>query len=79
MDEEFAHGGGEGEFWGFAVEKEARAEGSDDGIVPRGSESGHVEGATSGKPSAVDMALTAEEAAVVVEGGEAGKGGGLIF
>lgn len=75
MDKEFAHEGDEGEFFGFGTEEEGLVEGLKDGVVSRGDEGGHVEGASGFGASGRGSALTAEEAAVAVEGGKAGEGG----
>ena len=44
MDEEFAHGGGEGELVGFSVGAQVEVEGFDDGVKAGSHEGGHVEG-----------------------------------
>ena len=50
-DEEFAHGGGDGDFVGFVLGDEAVVEGFDDGIVPYGDDGGHVEGRSDVSPA----------------------------
>ena len=40
MDEEFAHDGDEGEFFGFGTEKEGLVEGHEDGVVSAGFRAG---------------------------------------
>jgi len=74
VDEELAHDGDEGEFFGFGTEKEGLVEGLEDGVVSRGDEGGHVEGVSGFGASGGGSALAAEEADVAVEGSEGGTG-----
>lgn len=78
MDEEFAHGGGESDFGGFAARDQAIVEGFEDGVFEAGDEGGHVEGATDSGSAAADEASAGEGTAVAVEGGESGEGGDLL-
>ena len=79
MDEEFTHGGGEGEFRRFAMGEQALVEGFADGVVAGGDQGSHVEGLAHGLTTAADVALAAEQAAVVIEGSEASESGGLVL
>ena len=77
MDEEFTHGGGEGEFWRFAQGGKAGVKGPNEGVVAGSDQSGHVESVTNGSAAAMDMALTAIRAAISIEGSKARKSGNL--
>ena len=52
-------------------------EGFEDGVVAGGDEGGHGERGADLGAAAADAALTPELTAVVVEGGDAGEGGGF--
>ena len=79
MNEEFAHGGSEGDFGGFSLGAKSVVEGFDDGVGARGHEGGHVEGNASADAAAVDVALTTEGTAFAIKGSEAGQGSDLSF
>ena len=52
-------------------------EGLENGVVAGGDEGGHVEGRADLGATTTNMTLAAELTAVVVEGSDAGEGGGL--
>jgi hypothetical protein len=73
-DDEFSHEGGESEFFGFTASEETEVERSQDGIVTRGDERGHVENGADLGAATEDVALTAELTAVAVKGSDPGGG-----
>ena len=78
VDEEFAHGGGEGDFEGFSFGGEAQVEGFEDGIFRGGHQSGHVEAASGFGAAATDHAFAFEGAAIAIAWSQAGEGGDLL-
>lgn len=79
MDKEFAHGGNESNFGGFAVLAEALIKGFEDGIVVGSDDGAHVEGVAHESASAMDVALSAEDTTVAVKRSEPGQRGGLSW
>ena len=69
-DDKFAHEGGEGEFFGFAVGEEAKVEGFENRVVARGDQGGHVKNRADLGAAASNMALAAMLAAVTIEGSD---------
>ena len=76
-DDELTHEGSESEFFGFTASEETQVERSEDRIVARGDERGHVKDRADLRAATEDVALTAELTAVVVKGSDPGEGGGL--
>jgi hypothetical protein len=78
-DDELSHEGGESEFFGFATIEETEVERSEDRVVARSDEGGHVKDGADLAAATEDVALTAELTTVVVKGSDAGEGGGLAI
>ena len=76
-EDEFAHEDSEGEFFGFSGKEEALVEDFEDGVITGGDEGGHVKSVADLRSTTTDEALAAELATIVIEGGDAGEGGGL--
>ena len=74
---EFAHDGGEGDFFDFSGKEEVVIEGFKMTVVDDGGHGGHVEGGARDGAAAGDVAATEELTAVGVEGSEAEKMSGL--
>src|SRR5579885_3270678 len=78
-DDELSGAGDEGEFVGFAAGGEAAVEGDKGGVPAEGGgQGGGIEGAAQALAAAGDVAFAAMFAAVVIEGGQTGQGGGLF-
>nr|WP_232493850.1 DUF4915 domain-containing protein [Novosphingobium kaempferiae] len=76
-DEEFSHGGDDGDFGWFSSAFHSLVECCDDWVCAAGDESGHVEGIAQGFSSADDASLSLEGAAFAIERSDADESGGL--
>ena len=76
-DDELSHEHGQREFLGFAGRDEAEVKRFEDRVAAGGHKRGHVEDRADAGAAASDVTLAPELAAVVVEGSDAGQGGGL--
>ena len=76
--DELSHGGYGDDLVGFTLLLESFGEAFDEGIKLSGIECGHVESLPQGGPSAADVSLSAELAAVAIEGGDADECGDLL-
>ena len=78
MDEDLAHGGGEGAFVGLSSGQETFDIGPDDRVELGGGSGGHEKNAADFGPSAIDGPPTGCLAAVVVVGRYSGQGDELV-
>ncbi len=75
--DELSHDGDDGQLDGLSTGEEGLVEGFEAGVVALGGEAGEVEHPPDAGPAAGDEAQALPLAAVAVEGGDAGEGGGL--
>src|SRR6185312_1595086 len=73
-----SHASGERELLRLSCGEEAAIEACDDGVVPAGDESGHVQSGADGFAPTPDGASAAQGAAVAIERGDADEGGDLL-
>jgi transposase len=74
----YAHAGCEGHFSGLARRAKTVVKGLDDGVIPAGRQSRHIEGSSDPGPSSPDHPLAQETAAVSIEGGYPYQRGNLV-
>ena len=74
-DDEFSHGGGDGDFRALSLFDESFVESADAGIAANGGQGCHVEDGSDLSPTAEDGSLSPEGAAVAAERGETDERG----
>src|SRR5437879_5263387 len=72
-EEEFSHGGGEGEFGRFACDSQTLVKSGQDRVVAGGHQCRHVEAIAQGAPPAKDVARAAQSAGVAIKGSQASQ------
>jgi hypothetical protein len=77
-DQELAHAGCQSYLSGFACLTKAVVKGLDDGVIPAGSQSRHIEGSPHPGPSTPDHSFAPEAATVPIKRGNSHQGGNLV-
>jgi transposase len=77
-DQELAHASSQSHFPRLARPTKTVVKGLDDGVIPAGSQSSHIEGSPDPGPSAPDHPLASEAAAVSIKRGHAHQHGNLV-
>src|SRR6478609_4465257 len=78
VDEEFSHGGDDGDFVGLSLSEEALDVRTDDGVTGGGGMCGHVEAAPDFGTASADVALGGSGPTVAIEGSDAAERDELI-
>src|SRR5919107_5286616 len=76
-DQELAHAGCQSYLSEFAYLTKAVVKGLDDGVIPAGSQSRHIEGSPHPGPSTPDHSFAPEAATVPIKRGNSHQGGNL--
>src|ERR687895_1268117 len=77
-DQELAHAGRQSHFPGLACSTKAVVKGLDDGVIPAGCQSSHIEGSPYPGPSAPDRPFAPEAATVSIEGSDSHQRSNLV-